>query len=109
MSAIGTRPPATCALLGACVLASTAALAQANTKAERCAARIEAFDEVVLTRFDHRLLALEDFELAEARALRREAEADCAAGRYRFGLQAIEEALRTIGAVAPVEPGEPPG
>jgi hypothetical protein len=109
MGAIGTRPLATCAWLGVCVFAGAAAPAHADDEAERCAGLIEAFDEVVLTRFDHRLLALEDFELDEARALRREAAADCAAGRYRFGLQAIEEALRTIGAVAPVEPGEPPG
>jgi hypothetical protein len=107
MSAIGTRALATCALLGACALAGAAAPAQANSEAERCAALIEAFDEVVLTRFDHRLLALEDFELAEARSLRRAAEADCAAGRYRFGLQAIEEALRTIGIGPPLEPGKP--
>jgi hypothetical protein len=77
-------------------------------EAERCAQLIQAFDELVLTRFDHRLLALEDIELAEARALRREAEADCAAARYRFGLQAIEEALRTIGVGPPVKPGKPP-
>lgn len=104
MSASAARPLATCALLGACVLAGAATLARANGEAERCAALIKAFDEVVLSRFDHRLLALEDFELAEARALRRAAAADCAAGRYRFGLQAIEEALRTIG-IGPL--GEP--
>ena len=108
MSVIATKPLATCALLGACVLAGTAARAQADSDAERCAALIGAFDEVVLTRFDHRLLALEDFELAEARALRRAAEADCAAGRYRVGLQAIEEALRTIGMGPPIEPRDPP-
>jgi hypothetical protein len=106
MRAIGTRPLATCTLLGACVLAGAAAPAQVNSEAKRCAALIEAFDQVVLTRFDHRLLALEDFELAEARALRRAAEADCAAGRYRFGLQAIEEALRTIGIAPPLGPRE---
>jgi hypothetical protein len=109
MGVIGTRPLATCAWLGVCVLAGAAAPSEADDEAERCAALIEAFDEIVLTRFDHRLLALEDFELDEARALRREAAADCAAGRYRFGLQAIEEALRTIGAGPLVAPGETPG
>ena len=72
------------------------------------AALIEAFDEVVLTRFDHRLLALDDLALAETRALRRDAEADCAAGRYRLGLQAIEEALRAVGVGPAIEAGSPP-
>ena len=80
-----------------------------NSEAERCAQLIAAFDDLVLTRLDHRLLALEDVELAEARALRSEAAADCAAGRYRFGLPAIEEALRMIGASPPVGPVEPSG
>jgi hypothetical protein len=108
MGGIGTSTLATCALLGVCVLAGPAALPQATGEAERCAQLIGAFDELVLTRFDHRLLALEDVEFAEARALRRAAAADCAAGRHRFGLQAIEEALRTIGASPPVQPGKPP-
>lgn len=108
MGEIGTGTLATCALLGVCVLAGPAAFPQASSEADRCAQLIEAFDEVVLTRFDHRLLALEDVELAEARALRRKAEADCAASHYRFGLQAIEEALRTIGVGPPVKAGKPP-
>jgi hypothetical protein len=107
MGGIGTST-LTCALLGVCVLAGPPALPRMAGEAERCAQLIQAFDELVLTRFDHRLLALEDVELAEARALRREAEADCAAARYRFGLQAIEEALRTIGVGPPVKPGKPP-
>ena len=108
MGGFGTSILATCAVLGTCVLAGPAALPQVNSEAEQCAQLIEAFDELVLTRFDHRLLALEDVELAEARALRRHAAADCAAGRYRFGLPAIEEALRLIGASPPAEPVEPP-
>jgi hypothetical protein len=77
--------------------------ARAAGEAERCAALIEAFDELVVTDFDRRLLAVEDFELAEARGLRRQAEADCAASRYRFGLDAIEEAFWTIGIPHPAK------
>ena len=108
MGATPSRPLASVALLGLCVLAGAAALAQGDRRPERCTALIEAFDDVVVTALDHRLLAIEDVELAEARALRRDAEADCTAGRYRFGLRAIEEALRTIG-VSPIpEAGESP-
>jgi hypothetical protein len=67
--------------------------------AARCATLIALFDEVVVSRFDYRLLMLEDYELAEARAWRRQAEADCGAGRYGFGIGLIESALRRIGVV----------
>lgn len=108
MGGIERSAVASCALIGAYIACGAAALGEASSALERCAALIEAFDEVVLTRFDHRLLALDESELAEARALRRDAEADCAAGRYRLGLQAIEEALRTVGLGPAIEDGAPP-
>lgn len=108
MGGIERSAVASCAWLGAYVACGGAALGQASSELERCAALIEAFDGVVLTRFDHRLLGLDESELAEARALRRDAEADCAAGRYGFGLQAIEEALRTVGLGPAIEDGAPP-
>jgi hypothetical protein len=94
-------------LLGLAGLAMVTAPARAAGEAERCAALIEAFDELVVTDFDRRLLAVEDFELAEARGLRRQAEADCAAGRSRFRLDAIEEAFWRIGIPPPNEEGRP--
>ncbi|HSA79698.1 MAG TPA: hypothetical protein VLE23_02675 [Geminicoccaceae bacterium] len=65
--------------------------------AARCAALIAQFDEVIVSRFDYRILMLEDYELAEARAWRHQAEADCGAGRHGFGIALIESALQRIG------------
>jgi hypothetical protein len=63
----------------------------------RCLELIRLFDRIVVSRFDHRLLRIEDFELAEARRLRLQAEADCAAGELWLGLRGIEDALHRIG------------
>ena len=85
---------------------SGAELAPRDAQAERCAALIARFDEVIVSRFDHRLLMLEDYELAEAREWRQQAEADCSAGRYGFGIGLIESALQRIG-VVPWPPDRP--
>jgi hypothetical protein len=63
----------------------------------RCFELIRLFDRIVVSRFDHRLLRIEDFELAEARRLRLQAEADCAAGELWLGLRGIKDALHRIG------------
>jgi hypothetical protein len=73
--------------------------------AERCAALIALFDEIVVSRFDHRILMLEDYELAEARDGRRQAEAECRRGQYDFGIDLIESALGRIGVVPGPEEG----
>jgi hypothetical protein len=65
--------------------------------AVRCFELIRLFDQIVISRFDHRLLRIEDFELAEARRLRLQAEVDCAAGELWLGLSGIEDALHRIG------------
>ena len=70
-----------------------------DAPAARCAALIALFDEVIVSRFDYRILMLEDYELAEAREWRHRAEADCGAGRYGFGIGLIESALQRIGVV----------
>lgn len=64
--------------------------------AARCSELILLFDRIVLSRYDHRLLGVERYELDEARALRRQAERDCAAGRIWFGVHAAEDALLRI-------------
>ncbi len=51
---------------------------------------------------------LEDHELAAARRARHEAEAECAAGRYGFGIGLIEDALREIGVVPEPDADPPP-
>jgi hypothetical protein len=75
--------------------------------AERCAALIALFDDIVLSRFDYRILMLEDYELAEARDWRHQAEAECRGGQYGFGIDLIESALYRIG-VVPWRDEEPP-
>jgi len=69
---------------------------------ERCRALNALFDEVIVSRFDHRLLMLEDYELAQASELRTAAEVECAAGSHVFGIDMIETALREIGVVPPM-------
>lgn len=73
------------------------------TGAAPCWRSIRLFDQIVISRFDHRLLAIEDYELAEARRWRRQAEEDCERGEFAFGLASIEAALEQIG--VPPEPG----
>jgi hypothetical protein len=73
--------------------------------AERCAVLIALFDEIVVSRFDHRMLMLEDYELAEARDWRHQAEAECRRGQYAFGIDLIESALDRIGVVPGPEEG----
>ena len=68
---------------------------------ERCATLIALFDDVIESRFDYRLLMLEDHELADARDLRLEAEVECRTGADAFGIDMIESALRRIGVVPP--------
>ncbi|HEX3210829.1 MAG TPA: hypothetical protein VHQ91_15675 [Geminicoccaceae bacterium] len=46
-------------------------------------------------------LMLDQGEFADARAARDQAEAECTAGRYGFGIPLIEGALREIGVVPP--------
>lgn len=67
----------------------------------RCFEMIGLFDRIVQSRFDHRLLRIEAWELAEAQRLRGRAEVDCARGSYWFGTRAIEDALTIIGVVPP--------
>jgi hypothetical protein len=73
--------------------------------AARCAVLIAQFDQVIVSRFDYRILMIEDYELAEARAWRQQAEADCGAGRHGFGIVLIENALQRIG--VPPWPDDP--
>ena len=73
----------------------------AGGPAGRCASLLALFDEVVVSRFDPWPLVLDNDELADARAMRDQAEADCTAGRYGFGIPLIEGALRQIGVVPP--------
>jgi hypothetical protein len=76
--------------------------------AARCAALIALFDAVIVSRFDYRILMLEDYELDEARDWRRQAEDDCGAGRFGFGIDLIESALQRIGVVPrPDDPQQP--
>lgn len=72
----------------------------------RCFARIALFDEIVISRFDYRLLAIERWQLKEARALRRRAEADCRAGQTWFGIGKIRDALILIGVPPSLGQGE---
>ena len=76
-----------------------AARFQPGTPAARCAALIAQFDEIIINRFDYRILMLEDYELAEARNWRARAEAECGAGRDEFGIALIASALERIGVV----------
>jgi hypothetical protein len=61
-----------------------------------------------LTKLNTSLLAVEDYELAEAETWGEQAETDCAAGKYDFGIAAIESAFRRI-RVAPGALATPPG
>ena len=88
------------ALVLACTAAPLAAAPDAPPAA-RCTALIALFDEVIVSRFDHRILMLEDHELDQARELRRQAEENCAAGREAIGVDEIESALHEIGIVPP--------
>lgn len=74
-----------------------------TTSLERCVELIRLFDQIVQSRFDARVLAIEKWQLDDARALRLEAEADCAAGEVWFGISRIEEALLMIGVPPPPE------
>jgi hypothetical protein len=79
-----------------------------DAPAARCAALIALFDEVIVSRFDYRILMLEDYELDEAREWRHRAQADCGAGRFGFGIGLIESALQRIGVVPwPDDPQQP--
>ena len=74
---------------------------------ERCRELIALFDEIIVNRFDYRILKLQDDELAEARRLRRQAEVECVRGQYWFGVHSIEDALEKIGMVPPLEADAP--
>jgi hypothetical protein len=74
-----------------------------NSEALRCAERIALYDEIIQSRFDDRILKLEDGEFDEARRLRVRARAYCAEGKFDFGLAAIDAALERIGALPLVE------
>lgn len=67
----------------------------------RCTALVTLFDEVIVSRFDYRILMLEDYELAAASELRRAAEVECRTGSDLLGTEMIESALRQIGVVPP--------
>jgi len=99
------------ALLGTLILASSGQAAEPGRfTAARCAGLIDLFDRIVINRFDHRLLGIEAWQQREAVRLRREAEADCAAGQVWFGIQAIEDALWRVNVVPELLPNElPPG
>jgi hypothetical protein len=75
----------------------------AGGPAGRCASLLAQFDEVIAGSFDAWPLLLEDDDLAEARGARDQAQAECTAGRYGFGIPLIESALRQIGIVPPPE------
>lgn len=64
---------------------------------ERCQRLIALFDAIVYTRADTRLLKVDLADLEEARRWRLRAEAHCAAGRFWFGVELIEDALEEIG------------
>jgi len=74
--------------------------------AARCAALIGQFDAVIESRFDYRILMLEDYELAEASNWRAQAEDECGAGRYDFGIALIASALKRIGVIPEPAPKE---
>jgi len=77
--------------------------------AGRCASLLAMFDDVVLDQFDVWPLMLERDDVADARAARAQAGAECTAGRYEFGIPLIESALREIGVVPPPWDGGQPG
>jgi hypothetical protein len=63
------------------------------------------FDEVVRGPFDAWPLVLAQCAGAAARPARDQAETECTAGRYGFGIPTIEDALRQVGVVPPA--GQP--
>jgi hypothetical protein len=63
------------------------------------------FDEVVRGPLDAWPLVLEQSDVADARAARDQAETECTAGRYGFGIPTIEDALRQVGVVPPPAEG----
>jgi hypothetical protein len=79
-----------------------------SPEAKRCAERIALFDELIQSRFDYRILKLENYELDEARRLRLRAGAYCAERKFEFGLAAIDAALERIGALPLAEDDRPP-
>lgn len=91
----------------ALVGAATAAGEATSPEAIRCAERIALFDEIVQSRFDYRILKLEDYELDEARELRLRARHLCARGKFDFGIAAIDAALERIGALPLAEDDSP--
>ncbi len=97
-----------CCVIEAAEPRSDAEPAPIDAEARRCAALIALFDDIVTSRFDLGLLAVEDYELAEAETWREQAGTDCAAGKYDFGIAAIESAFRRI-RVAPGLAETPPG
>jgi hypothetical protein len=97
-----------CFVIGAAEPRAGGGRAPIDVEARRCAALIALFDDIVTSRFDLGLLAVEDYELAEAETWREQAETDCAAGKYEFGIAEIESAFRRI-RVAPGLAEPPPG
>lgn len=95
-------------VVGVVVCLAADAAVWGETPAARCFRLIALFDEVVVSSIDHRLLRIEDFELAEALERRRQAGAYCATGRWWFGIQAIEDALDRIGVSPVLGAGEDP-
>jgi hypothetical protein len=79
-----------------------------SPEAKHCAERIGLFDELIQSRFDYRILKLENYELEQASRLRLRAEAYCAGGKFEFGLAAIDAALELIGALPLAEDDRPP-
>jgi hypothetical protein len=73
----------------------------AGGPAGRCASMLAQFDGVVAGAPSAWPLMLDQGEFADARAARDQAEAECTAGRYGFGIPLIEGALREIGVVPP--------
>lgn len=103
-------PAIAASLLASVWIADLGATDLLTPSAERCSGLIAQFDEIIVNRFDRRILMLDRRELEEARTWRHQAETDCAAGAYAFGIDAIMAALRRIGVVPPgedeVEAGE---
>jgi hypothetical protein len=89
----------------ALLVSSSAATEAIIATPERCAALIALFDEIIVNRFDYRILKLQDYDLAEARRWREQAEVECGQGQYWFGVRAIEDALERIGVAPPQPPG----
>jgi hypothetical protein len=101
-------PPLRLAIRLALIVWAAPAAGQAPPpEALRCADRIALFDEIIQSRFDDRILKLDDGELDEAERLRLRAGAYCAGEEFEFGLAAINAALERIGALPLVEDDGP--